>query len=83
MLIPALILCAIMAAATAWLFWTVPEGWQDADGFHLGRQPDPRPRNTPARATRSRAEPFGSHQASRPAASFAPFHEAKNDRDAR
>lgn len=32
---------ALVALGTMlWLAFTAPEGWQDADGFHLGREPD-------------------------------------------
>ena len=35
---------ALLALSAMWLVWLAheaPEGWQDADGFHLGRNTSP------------------------------------------
>ena len=35
---------ALLALSAMWLVWLAheaPEGWQDADGFHLGRKSSP------------------------------------------
>ncbi len=32
------IIVAASLAYVAWLAWTAPEGWQDGDGFHRGRE---------------------------------------------
>ncbi len=35
---------AMLALSAMWLVWLAheaPEGWQDADGFHLGRKSSP------------------------------------------
>lgn len=30
---------AVMALALAVMIWNAPEGWEDSQGFHLGKEP--------------------------------------------
>ena len=35
-----LLIQMISVAILAYLLWRAPEGWQDENGFHFGREPD-------------------------------------------
>lgn len=42
-MIPGLVIAGIALVVLGWLvwlFWTAPEGWEDEDGFHLGKPGD-------------------------------------------